>query len=145
MLNKQKKKAVIILVDDNNINLTIGQKVLAENYIVVTASSAEKMFCILENIIPDMILLDIEMPEMDGYEAIKNLKSKQQTKDIPVIFLTGRTDTSDEENGLSLGAIDYIVKPYQRDSLYKRIETGLKRYKATPKVRSFLYHSVSSG
>ncbi|MCL1927514.1 MAG: response regulator [Treponema sp.] len=143
-MSKQKNKAVIILVDDNKINLTIGETVLAEQYIVVTASSAEEMFRILDNIIPAMILLDIEMPEMDGYEAVKNLKSKPQTKDIPVIFLTGRTEPSDKEKGMHLGAVDYIKKPYQPDFLFKRVEYGLKRYRATPKVRSFLYHSVSS-
>ena len=141
-MNKQKNRAVIILVDDTAINLTIGETILAEQYTVLTALSAEKLFCILDNIIPDMILLDIVMPEMDGYEVIKNLKSKPKTKDIPVIFLTGRTDPSDEEKGLSLGAVDYIKKPFKPDFLLKRIEVCLKLYKkktaSETKIRKFL-------
>jgi len=119
------EKKLIILVDDNPANLRIGKNVLAEKYAVATAPSAEKMFSLLENNNPAMILLDVDMPEMNGYEAIKILKSKRQTKDIPVIFLTARTDSDDELEGLSLGAIDYIVKPFQPPLLLKRIEVHL--------------------
>jgi putative two-component system response regulator len=72
-----------------------------------------------------MILLDIEMPEMNGYEAIKILKAKENTKDIPIIFLTGKTDTENELEGLDLGAVDYITKPFQPALLLKRIEVHL--------------------
>jgi putative two-component system response regulator len=72
-----------------------------------------------------MILLDIDMPEMNGYEAIKILKAKKETKDIPVIFLTGKTDTENELEGLDLGAIDYITKPFMPPLLLKRIEVHL--------------------
>jgi DNA-binding response OmpR family regulator len=98
---------------------------LAETYDVITAVSAVKMFTVLENNNPSLILLDIEMPEMNGYEAIKILKSKPETKDIPVIFLTGKSDSDDELEGLSLGAIDYITKPFQPSLLLKRIEVHL--------------------
>jgi len=121
----ESEKTLIILVDDNPANLRIGKNVLAEKYAVATAPSAEKMFGLLENNNPAMILLDVDMPEMNGYEAIKILKSKPQTKDIPVIFLTGRTESDDELAGLSLGAIDYIVKPFQPPLLLKRIEVHL--------------------
>jgi putative two-component system response regulator len=119
------EKKLIILVDDNPANLRIGKNVLAENYSVATAPSAEKMFGLLENNNPAMILLDIDMPEMNGYEAIKILKAKNETKDIPVIFLTGKTESDDELEGLSLGAIDYIIKPFQPPLLLKRIEVHL--------------------
>jgi len=121
----ENEKRLIILVDDNPANLRIGKNVLVEKYAVATAPSAEKMFSLLENNNPAMILLDVDMPEMNGYEAIKVLKSKRQTKDIPVIFLTARTDSDDELEGLSLGAIDYIVKPFQPPLLLKRIEVHL--------------------
>jgi putative two-component system response regulator len=121
----EREKTLIILVDDNPANLRIGKNVLAEKYAVATAPSAEKMFSLLENNSPAMILLDVDMPEMNGYEAIKILKSKPQTKDIPVIFLTARTESDDELAGLSLGAIDYIVKPFQPPLLLKRIEVHL--------------------
>ena len=118
-------KELLFLVDDNPANLRIGKNVLSEKYRVATAPSAEKMFSLLENNIPEIILLDIDMPEMNGYEAIKILKSKPETKDIPVIFLTARTESGDELEGLSLGAIDYIGKPFQPPLLLKRIEVHL--------------------
>jgi len=119
------EKALIIIVDDNPANLRIGKNVLAEKYTVSTAPSAEKLFSLLEKNMPALILLDVEMPEMNGYEAINVLKSKPETRDIPVIFLTGLTETDNELKGLSLGAIDYITKPIQPLLLLKRIELHL--------------------
>ncbi|WP_010262300.1 response regulator [Treponema primitia] len=119
------KKEVIILVDDNPANLRTGKNVLSLQYSVFTAPSAEKMFSLLENNKPDLILLDIEMPEMNGYEAIKILKDRPETRDIPVIFVTGKTETDDELEGLNLGAVDYITKPFQPSLLLKRIEVHL--------------------
>ena len=121
----ENEKPLVILVDDNPANLRIGKNVLSERFAVATAPSADKMFGLLENNIPAMILLDVDMPEMNGYEAIKVLKSKPQTRDIPVIFVTGRTESHDELAGLSLGAIDYIIKPFQPSLLNKRIEVHL--------------------
>jgi putative two-component system response regulator len=118
-------KKYVILVDDNPANLKLGKNILSEKYRVATFPSAQKMFSILENNHPDIILLDIDMPRMNGYEAIKILKSKPETKDIPVIFLTARTESDSELEGLSLGAIDYIIKPFQPSLLLKRIEVHL--------------------
>jgi putative two-component system response regulator len=115
----------IILVDDNPSNLRTGKNVLSEKYEVYTVPSAAKLFDLLEDIKPAMILLDIEMPEMNGYETIKILKDGENTKDIPVIFLTGKTDTDNELEGLTLGAIDYITKPFMPPLLLKRIEVHL--------------------
>jgi len=123
--NMENEKPLIILVDDNPANLRIGKNVLSEKFAVATAPSAEKLFGLLENNNPSMILLDVDMPETNGYEAIKVLKSKPQTRDIPVIFVTGRTESDDELAGLSLGAIDYITKPFQPSLLLKRIEVHL--------------------
>jgi len=119
------EKKLVILVDDNPANLRIGKNVLAEKYTVATCPSAEKMFSLLENNNPAMILLDVDMPEMNGYDAIKILKSKPETKDIPVIFLTARSESDAELAGLSLGAIDYITKPFQPPLLLKRIEVHI--------------------
>ena len=119
------EKKLVILVDDNPANLRIGKNVLAEKYAVATAPSAEKLFSLLQNNSPDLILLDIDMPEMNGYEAINILKAKNETKDIPVIFLTAKTESDDELTGLTLGAIDYIIKPFQPPLLLKRIEVHL--------------------
>jgi putative two-component system response regulator len=119
------KKQLIILVDDNPANLQAGRNVLVEKYAVATAPSAAKMFELLETNRAALILLDIDMPGMSGYEAIRILKSRDETKDTPVIFLTAKTESGDELEGLSLGAIDYITKPFQPPLLLKRIEVHL--------------------
>ena len=115
-------KKLIILVDDNPANLLIGKNVLSDHFVVATAPSATKLFALLEKNKPVLILLDIDMPEMDGYAAIKVLKAGAQTKDIPVIFLTGMSDSEDEEKGRSLGAVDYVLKPFDPKTLIACIE-----------------------
>ena len=115
-------KKLVMLVDDNPANLKIGKNVLTEKYTVATAPSAEKMFGLLENNRPVIILLDIDMPVTDGYEAIKILKSKPETEKIPVVFLTGMAESQDEEKGRSLGAADYITKPFDPAALIACIE-----------------------
>ncbi|MCL2705992.1 MAG: response regulator [Spirochaetaceae bacterium] len=121
----ENEKSLIILVDDNPANLRIGKNVLSEKYYVATAPSAEKLFTLLETNYPAMILLDIDMPGMNGYETIKILKSKKETQSIPVIFVTAKAESDNELEGLSLGAIDYITKPFQPTLLLKRIEMHL--------------------
>jgi len=118
------KKSVVI-VDDNPINLNVGRNALSGRYNVLTVTSGKKLLQILEKMIPDIILLDIEMPEMDGYEVIKVLKDSVGTAQIPVIFLTAVIDPESELKGLSLGAIDYITKPFSPELLQKRIEVHL--------------------
>jgi CheY-like chemotaxis protein len=115
-------KKLIILVDDNPANLRIGKNVMSEKYTVATAPSAAKLFTILENNHPVLILLDIDMPDIDGYEAIKVLKLNRETKDVPVIFLTGIADSQNEEKGRALGAVDYITKPFDPQALIACIE-----------------------
>ena len=117
----ENNKKLIILVDDNPANLRIGKNVLSEKYSVATAPSAEKLFQLLEKNHPSLILLDINMPDMDGYQTIEILKSKPEYKDIPVIFLTGMTDEQDEEKGRALGALDYIIKPFDPPKLFASI------------------------
>ncbi|MCL2609202.1 MAG: response regulator [Treponema sp.] len=115
----------MILVDDNPTNLKIGKNLLSDRYRVATAPSAEKMFAILEGNVPELILLDIDMPESNGYDTIRKLKGRPETAGIPVIFLTAKAGSDDELLGLSLGAVDYITKPFQPTLLMKRIEIHL--------------------
>lgn len=114
-----------MLVDDNITNLTLGKNVLSEKYDVITLSSGEKLFKFLKRTLPDLILLDIEMPVMNGYEVMRQLKADAETKNIPVIFLTAKNDTGSELEGLTLGAVDYISKPFSPSLLLKRIERHL--------------------
>jgi len=118
-------RKTVFLVDDDITNLTIGDQTLSESYNVFTLNSGTRLLKMLEKHIPDLILLDVEMPEMNGYEVIKSIKAKQESSDVPVIFLTAKSDGESELEGLSLGAIDYIVKPFSPPLLLKRIEVHL--------------------
>ena len=122
MSTKQKK---IIAVDDNLTNLAALKNILKSLYEVFTVSSAAKMFDLLTKIKPDLILLDVEMPELNGYEAAKLLKNNLDYRGIPIIFVTSKNDEKSEMEGLELGAVDYIYKPYAAPLLLKRIETRL--------------------
>ena len=115
----------IILVDDNMANLEQGKNILRTFYEVYAVPSAAKMFELLENITPVLILLDIDIPEMNGYEAIKKLKADARYADIPVIFLTALSDVNSEVEGFDLGAADYFIKPFSAPMLLKRIEKEL--------------------
>ncbi|GHU51451.1 two-component system response regulator [Clostridia bacterium] len=119
------ERKIVMIVDDNMTNLTMGKEMLKELYKVYPVPSAKIMFDLLKNITPDMILLDIEMPEVNGYEAIKWLKKHPQWADIPVIFLTSKADEGSELEGLVLGANDYVSKPFSAPLLLKRIENQL--------------------
>ncbi len=120
----------VVLVDDSLANLKIGRNTLAEKYNVITVPSGAKLFEVLKKVRPDLILLDVEMPEMNGYEAIVRLKQDKDTASIPVVFLTAKNDAGSELHGLNLGAVDYIAKPFSPPILLKRVETHLllKRY-----------------
>lgn len=116
---------IIMLVDDDETSLAIGREILDDRYTVYPIPSGDIFFEIMEKVTPDLILLDIEMPGMDGYEVIKRLKSGPETMEIPVIFLTARSDPGNELEGLSLGAIDYVAKPFSPPLLVQRIENHL--------------------
>jgi putative two-component system response regulator len=118
----QQDRKTIILVDDNPINLKLARNTLMDKYDVFTVPSAEKLFQLLEKTVPDIILLDVLMPEMSGYEAIKILKSKPQTANIPVIFLTSKSDPHSELEGFIQGAVDYVSKPFSPQLLLKRVD-----------------------
>ena len=118
-------RELVMLVDDNLVNLVIGKEALSDAYTVISAPSASKMFELLERYTPKLILLDVDMPEMNGYEAIKILKNRPEMKNIPVIFLTAMSDFNNELQGLSLGAIDYIIKPFSAPLLKKRVEVHI--------------------
>ena len=115
----------IFVIDDNDTNLLAAEEALDEQYRVMTMPSAVKMFALLEKVTPDLILLDIEMPEMDGFEALRRLKANNAHAGIPVIFLTGTTDTSIEARGFQMGAVDFITKPFSAPVLLNRLKSHL--------------------
>ena len=116
---------LIMLVDDSGTNLLAGKAALSEGYKVLTAGSAAIMLETLGWSKPELILLDVDMPKMDGFQAIGILKERPETRDIPVIFLTVMDDSVSELKGLELGAVDYIAKPFSPPLLRKRVELHL--------------------
>ncbi|MCL2282588.1 MAG: response regulator [Fibromonadales bacterium] len=115
----------IIYVDDVNYNLLSVRNRLKMHYTIYPAQSVQKLFEILEKLKTDLILLDIDMPGMNGFDAIKELKADSRYADIPVIFLTGRDDEGSVVDGIKLGAIDYVRKPFSDTELIKRIDYQL--------------------
>jgi len=115
----------IFVVDDSDTNLTMAESALEDQYRVMTMPSAASMFSFLEKVTPDLILLDIEMPEMNGFEALEKIKLKEKYKDIPIMFLTGRTDADVEARGFEMGAVDFVTKPFSAPVLLNRIKTHL--------------------
>ena len=120
------KKPTILVVDDMTTTLLLIHDLLKDTYEVKIAKSGTKALEILES--PndiDLILLDIEMPDINGYDVCKRIKNNETIKNIPIIFITGRTSQEDEEYGLNLGAIDYITKPFNKAIVKLRIKNYL--------------------
>lgn len=125
-------KPAILVVDDTPENIQVLTGVLSTEFRVKAALDGERALEIAAAIpSPDLILLDIMMPDMDGYEVIDRLKSNPATDHIPVIFVTAMTHEVDEETGLNLGAVDYITKPISPAILLARVKTQLALYKKT--------------
>ncbi len=121
------KKQKIMVIDDNITNLNIARKALEEHYDVMLIPSGEKALKVLEKNIPDLILLDVEMPGMSGFEFISIIKKADTPlSEIPIIFVTAKDDSSSEYEGLDLGAVDYITKPFSFPLLLKRVSLHLK-------------------
>ncbi|MCL2696877.1 MAG: response regulator [Oscillospiraceae bacterium] len=119
----------IFIVDDSRTNLMMAEQALSDRYNIVTQLSASIMFEALENSIPDLILLDIMMPEINGFEALERLKADPRYADIPVIFITGNRNALIEARGYELGAADVIYKPFTNSSIHSCIEMQLRRCK----------------
>ncbi|MDT8990719.1 two-component system response regulator [Curvibacter sp. APW13] len=120
------ERPMILVVDDTPTNLSLMNDLLGPHYRVKAANSGMRALKIVAgDAKPDLILLDIMMPEMDGYEVCRQLKASPDTRDIPVIFLTAKSETSDEQTGLELGAVDYITKPISPPIVLSRIKTHL--------------------
>jgi len=115
----------VFVVDDSLTNLSMVEDVLEKNYRVVTLLSVDRMYEALEKITPDLIILDIDMPEMNGFDAMKKLKSDKRHAGIPIIFLTALSDSFNEALGIELGAVDFITKPFSEPVLLNRIRNHL--------------------
>lgn len=117
------KKETVLVIDDNPDLLDIVDAILSESgYVVAKALSGESGLSIARHLQPQLILLDLNMPRMDGWEVLKLLKSEDKTQHIPVAIFSVRTDIKDKIFGLQRGAVDYISKPFQYDQLADRVK-----------------------
>ncbi|MDX8394663.1 MAG: response regulator [Mariprofundales bacterium] len=142
MCNNNKKiadedtKQRILIVDDVSLNQHVLKMALKQNYELLLASSGEEALCMAyTKPQPDLILLDVSMPGMDGYEACQRLKKIPDTQNIPIIFVTSHADREAEKHGFTLGAVDYIVKPISVPILRARVKTHLSLHRTITELR----------
>ncbi len=130
------EESVILVVDDSMQNLKLLGNMLKEwNYRIALAKNGYEALEIAPKVKPSLILLDIMMPEMDGYKVCEKLKKRSDTKDIPIIFLTAKTSNEDIVKGFKAGGVDYITKPFNQDELMMRIQTHLELKAAHDKIQ----------
>ncbi len=126
-MTEQENKAVVLAVDDTPENLDVVKGLLTPMYVVKAAINGMMALKIAEKQMPDLILLDIRMPQMDGYEVCRRLKANAATAGIPVIFLTGESDAASESEASEAGAVGYIIKPIDPDILLAKINACLNQ------------------
>ena len=140
MVPTPNNKSRVLIVDDEPGNIKILSNVLAQDYTLSVATNGRQALEIARVQSPDIILLDMIMPEMDGIEVCQALKTSEETKDIPVIFVTSMSDTTNEERGLDAGAVDYISKPISPPIVKARVKIHIQNYLS----KRFLENLLSS-
>lgn len=128
----------ILIVDDVQENIDILRSTLSSDYHVSVAKNGEKALKVVRKVLPDLILLDIVMPVMTGYDVIKVLKADPILKNIPVIFITAQSELHEKTYGFELGAVDYVVKPFEVLEVKSRVETHLALVESKREVESVL-------
>ena len=118
-------RGTLLIVDDVPANTMILGKVLGAAHDILLASSGEEALEIVRRQRPDLVLLDVMMPDMDGYTVCRILKADPATRDIPIIFITAMSDEENEEIGLTIGAIDYVTKPFRLPIIQARVRNQL--------------------
>ncbi|MFN4786131.1 MAG: response regulator [Pseudanabaena sp.] len=140
-----KSPSLILIIDDVPSNLEVLSKTLSnEGYDVSIATSGKRALLQVSRILPDLILLDIQMPEMDGFSVCQKLKSSPETAQIPIIFMTSLTDLDSKIRGFDLGALDFITKPFQDREVLARIRTHLQLSKLTKNLEQEVASQVVS-
>ncbi len=142
-MNDTEDKKLILLVDDAPANIQVAREILKDKYKTrVATSGAKALELVRVEPTPDLILLDVMMPEMDGYEVCARLKADPATRDIPVIFLTGKVEAEDETKGFEVGAVDYIHKPFSPPVVLARVQTHMALRDAQRKVDQLLDNTL---
>jgi len=124
---KDISECVVLVVDDTEANVDILVDALGDDYDIAVAMDGESALEIVADDKPDLILLDIMMPGMDGYEVCEKLKADDDTRDIPVMFLSGKTDAADKEKAMAMGAVAFITKPIDVPDIQQRVKNFLQQ------------------
>jgi len=135
-MNSNERKATLLVVDDVPENLLLMSELLRPHYHLRVASGGEKALQIARRSPPDLVLLDVMMPDMDGYEVCRRLKEDPRTVDTPILFLTAKDQAEDESHGLELGATDYLGKPFEPTVLLARVRSQLRLKAAADQLRA---------
>jgi diguanylate cyclase (GGDEF)-like protein len=137
---QQEKQATLLVVDDMPANIHLLATALMDDYEILVATSGEDALELIQDRLPDLILLDVIMPGLSGHDVCRRLKEDPRTQGIPVIFITGQNEESDELEGLELGAVDYITKPFSLPIVMARVHTHLelKHYRDLLESLSYL-------
>ncbi len=122
---KDISECTILIVDDAETNLDILVDILGEEYDLAVAMDGESALEAVNDDPPDLILLDIMMPDIDGFEVCKQLKGNSETDDIPVVFLSALTEAEDRQKGLDFGAVDFITKPFDSSEIQTKVKQHL--------------------
>ena len=139
------KQSTVLIVDDAPSNIRVMAAVLQEQHRVKTSMSGQQCIEMAIKYKPDLILLDIEMPGLSGYQVCEELKSMDETHDIPIIFVTGRVNIEDEEMGLRIGAVDYITKPIRPVILSARVDTHVTLKRQQDRLIKMAMHDQLTG
>jgi sigma-B regulation protein RsbU (phosphoserine phosphatase) len=125
-MNTIEEKKLLLVVDDEPAYIRLANSILRDDYNILTATSGKRALTLVQSApMPDLILLDVMMPEMDGYDVCRNLKANPRTREIPVVFLTGETQEEHETQGFEVGAVDYIHKPFSAAVVKARVRTHI--------------------
>lgn len=145
LLDDTHGKPKLLVVDDQPINIQVMYQAFAGDYQVFMATSGAQALAICKDNPPDLILLDVVMPEMDGFEVCTLLKADDATRNIPIIFVTAHTDSAQETHGLSLGAVDFIAKPVNPPVVRARVKTQLTLKFQSDLLRKLVFLDGLSG
>ncbi len=127
MQNSNSAKSKILVVDDNELNLEIVSLFLSQrNFEIITSKNGKEAIKMTQESSPDLILLDILLPDINGFAVCKEILANESTKEIPVIFLTSQDETSDIVKGFNVGGVDYITKPFKKEELFARVNTHVE-------------------
>lgn len=136
-------KKTVLVVDDDVYNLSVAKKLMEDSYEVIGVSGGESCLKVLSRRTPSLILLDIDMPNMNGFEVLEKIRENNQWEDLPVIFLTANTDVKTEQKCLEIGAVDYIRKPFEPTIMLSRVGRSIQLYSLSHHLQEVIDEKTS--